>query len=267
MDTVFESRLLGLVTGSGVITEAERHLLDAPKAKRVRPKFVLACGRLLGVAEKELLAAACAVELIHTGTLLHDDIIDEADERRARPSVNALYGNTMALLAGDRLLSRGLLSAATAKNGVRAARQAADTLMELTEAVAVEAELKPADATPADVLKIADGKTGALFGLCGYLAGLAAKDIPAAERLNQAGRFAGRAFQIRDDIDDLEEDIANDVPTLPQLVSQEEAEQAIEEALRQAVAKLEPYAGRPGYDELVRNIYTLARTSLPATLV
>jgi geranylgeranyl pyrophosphate synthase len=266
MDTAFESRLLAMVTGGGVIAGAERHLLDAPKAKRVRPKFVLACGRLLGVAEKELLAAACAVELIHTGTLLHDDIIDEADERRARPSVNALYGNTMALLAGDRLLSRGLLAAATARNGARAARQAADTLMELTEAVAIEAQLKPKEATPADVIKIADGKTGALFGLCGYFAGLAAKDVRAARRLHQAGRLAGRAFQIRDDMDDLAEDIANGVPTLPQMVSREQAEQAITEALREAVAQVEPYADRPGYQELVENIYALARTPMPAVV-
>jgi octaprenyl-diphosphate synthase len=261
LEAVLNGRLSKLIVGIETVSDAERHLLDAPKAKRVRPKFVLACGRLLGVAQKELLDAACAVELMHTGTLLHDDIIDKADERRNRPSVNKMYGNTMALLAGDRLLSRSLLALVSMKSASSAVKQASDTLLELTEAVAVEDELSLAEATPADVLRIADGKTGALFGLCGYLAGLAAGDKDAAQRLMRAGRHAGRAFQIRDDIDDLEEDIANDVPTLPQLVSHKVAEQTIAEALGTAVEELELYAGRPGYNELVDNLYTLARIS------
>lgn len=262
MDTAFNDFLVGHITGNGVIADAERHLLDAPKAKRVRPKFVLACGRLLGVAEKELMESAAAVELMHTGSLLHDDIIDKTDERRARPSVNALYGNTMAMLAGDRLLSHSVLAFTMVKSR-EATKQAALTFIELTEAVAEEDELKPADATPAEVIKIADGKTGALFGLAGYLAGLAAKDKEASERFMKAGRLAGRAFQLRDDIDDLEEDAANEVPTLPQLVSLAETEQVIADALAQAVGHLAPYKGRDGYEDLVENIYTLSRTPRP----
>ncbi len=262
MDAAFDDFLAGHVAGDGTLGRAARHLLNAPKAKRVRPKFVLACGRLLGVAEKELFESAAAVELMHTGSLLHDDIIDEASERRARPSVNTLYGNTMALLAGDQLLSRSLLALTMVKSG-DATKQAALTFIELTEAVALEDELNPAEATRANVIKIADGKTGALFGLCGYLAGLAAKDPVAAKRLMKAGRMAGRAFQIRDDIDDLAEDIANSVPTLPQLVSREEAENVITDALQAAVAQLKPYTVRPSYQGLVENMYLLARTPKP----
>ncbi len=257
---------MGHITGDKVITAAERHLLDAPKAKRVRPKFVLACGRLLDIAEKEILESAVAVELMHTGSLLHDDIIDKADERRSRPSVNKLYGGTMALLAGDSLFSRAVLSFSGIKNSAKATQQAAKTFIELTEAVALEAKLSPSDATAADVLKIADGKTGALFGLCGYLAGLAASDPEAAKRLHQTGRLAGRAFQLRDDIDDLEEDSANGVPTLPQLINLDEVEKAIEDALREAVAQLKPYATRSNYAELVDYIYALARTPQKASL-
>jgi len=255
----FEEFLTNHVTGGKAITAAQRHLLDAPKAKRVRPKFMLTCGRLLGVPDEELLESAVAVELMHTGSLIHDDLIDEADERRGRPSVNRLYGNTMALLAGDGLLSRAVLSLSGVKNGAEATREAAKTFIELTEAVAVEAELTLADATPEGVIRIADAKTGALFGLCGFLAGLAAEDLEAAVRLESAGRLAGRAFQIRDDIDDLTEDVANGVPTLPQLVSGKEAERIVRNALHDAITQLKPYADRSGYGTLIDDIYKLAR--------
>jgi geranylgeranyl pyrophosphate synthase len=264
MNSTFDEFLLGHVTGNALVSKAERHLLDAPGAKRVRPAFVMACGRLLGVPEDELLEGAAAVELMHTASLLHDDIIDKADERRARPSVNALYGTNVALLAGDRLLSHAILSFTMIKNR-DAARQAALTFIDLTEAMAREEELELSAATPAEALEIADGKTGALFGLCGYLAGLAAKDASASRRFMEAGRLAGRAFQLRDDVEDIDEDVANGIPTLPQLVSAGEVENAISDALRAAVGQLKPYAGRPGYTELVENLYKLARIPQPTS--
>lgn len=264
MDEAFNDYLNSYITGSGIIVKAERHLLSTPGAKRIRPGLVFACGRLFGVSKKELLDSAVGVELMHTGSLLHDDIIDKADTRRGRPSVNARYGNSMAILAGDRLLSRSALAFTRTKNSVEATKQAALTFVEITGAMGMEEELKPANATPAKVLKLADGKTGALMGLCGYLVGLAADDMTAAERLGAAGRLLGRAFQLRDDIEDIEEDIANEVPTLPQLVSKEEVETVIVDTLRQVVEQLKPYSDRPGYTELVESIYRLTRTSMPS---
>lgn len=259
MESSFNDFLLSHISGDGTIEKAEKHLLDAPTSKRVRPKLILAYGKLLGVSDKELLQGAAAVELMHTGSLLHDDIIDKALERRSRPSVNALYGNTMALLAGDRLMSRAMLLFAEMDDS-DVARQAAVVLIDLTAAMAFEDELPIADATKDDIMKIVDGKTGALFGLCGYLAGAAASDASASKSLMQAGCLLGRAFQLRDDIDDIEEDVANEVPTLPQLVGLKEVEDAIKQALRESVEQLKPYVGRPGYQELVEDMYTLART-------
>jgi len=264
MDEAFNNHLNSYVTGSGVIVKAERHLLSTPDAKRIRPNLVFACGRLFGIPEKELLDSAAGVELMHTGSLLHDDIIDKADTRRGRPSVNARYGNSMAILAGDRLLSRSALAFTRTKNSAEATKQAALTFIEITGAMGMEDELKPADATPAKVLKIADGKTGALMGLCGYLVGLAADDMAAAKHLSTAGRLLGHAFQLRDDIEDIEEDVANEVPTLPQLLSEEEVVKAIVDALGQAIEQLKPYVNHPGYTELVESMYRLTRTSMPS---
>lgn len=265
MDTAFEELLSGCIAGDSTLVEAERHLLDAPGAKRVRPKFLLACGGLLGVPEKELLESAAAVELMHTATLLHDDIIDKAEERRSRPSVHAAYGTNLAILAGDCLFLRPLMMLAGLKNGAEAVKQAVASLLEIAEAMALEEELELAEATPAEVIRIADGKTGALFGLCGYLAGFAADDIQASQHLMKAGRMAGRAFQLRDDIEDIDEDTANGVPTLPQLISPAEVERTTVKALQAAAGQLEPYAGRPGYSELIRDLYKLARTPEPVS--
>src|SRR6202012_3025184 len=106
MDASFNDLLMGQITSEGLIAKAERHLLDAPKAKRVRPRFLLACGTLLGISASDLQEVAAAVEIMHTATLLHYDIIDKANERRGLPSTNAQYGNPIALLAGDWLFSR-----------------------------------------------------------------------------------------------------------------------------------------------------------------
>jgi len=264
IDEAFEAAL-AVIGGNGALAEAQRHLVLAPAAKRVRPKFVIACGKLLDVSADKLLESASAVELFHAASLLHDDIVDDAESRRERPSANALYGNHMAVLAGDQLLSNALRLLASQPQASLIVAEAAKTLQAMTEAVALEAKLRgQAQTSTEEVIQIVDGKTGVLFGLSGYLAGIAAGDVAAAERLSLAGRLAGRAFQIRDDIDDLDEDAAGGVPTLPQIVGIEESEQAVTDALAQACEALEPYSEHPAYRPLIENIYQLARTPLPA---
>src|SRR6478609_8208619 len=79
------------------------------KGKQLRPKFVLLSARLGGNINQSTLRAASLVELLHTATLVHDDVVDDSDERRGFFSVNALWKNKVAVLVGDYLLSKGLL--------------------------------------------------------------------------------------------------------------------------------------------------------------
>jgi len=267
MDTAFETRLLSLIAGDGALVSAERHLLGSAAAKRVRPKFLLASGALLDVAGKRLYDQACAVELIHTASLLHDDIVDRARKRRLLPSVNAAYGNGLAVLAGDRLLTRALLLLAAGPRSTDAIRLASSELFNMTQSVVLELELrKQGGATETEVLQITDGKTGALFALCGGLAGLAADDDEGTKRLTRAGRLLGRVFQIKDDIDDLSEDKKDGTPTLPLVAGVEAALAEADRAFDEALHELVPYSRHQAYTPFLAVVHKLARMEPPAGL-
>ena len=214
----FEIILAKQLDGNDLLSEAKKHLFKSKNAKRVRPRFLFACGKLLNIPEPKLFKMACAVELIHTASLLHDDIVDNAMKRRKLPSVNAKFGNNMALLAGDQLLARALLLLADTPQSQKSVKAAAKTLLKMSDAVALEENLRnKKPGTNEQLLSIADGKTGALFALCGSLAGYTANDNIAAEKLSQVGNLLGRIFQINDDIDDLKEDKEDKTQTLPQI--------------------------------------------------
>lgn len=260
MDPDFEARLAAQIVGEGLAAKAEGHLMDAKAAKRVRPRFLFACGSLLGVPSKKLLDAACAVELIHTATLVHDDIIDKAATRRERPSVNAAFGNGVAVLAGDALLARAMMLLTNGPHASAVLEATTLAFLQLVESCVLEIELSGKPAIPREVLLgIADGKTGALFALCGNLAGIFAVDHAASERLTKAGTLLGRAFQLKDDIEDVEEDAANRIPTLPQRTTTKDALAEATVAIDQALSLLKPYENRAAYPPLIATIRQLAR--------
>ena len=214
----FEIMLAQQLEGNELLSEAKKHLFKSKNAKRVRPRFLFACGKLLDIPESKLFSMACAVELIHTASLLHDDVVDNATKRRKLPSVNAKFGNNTALLAGDQLLARALLLLADSRQPQKSIKTAAETLLKMSDAVALEENLRgKKPATYEQILSITDGKTGALFALCGSLAGFAANDDTAAKKLSEVGNLLGRIFQINDDIDDLKEDKKDKTQTIPRL--------------------------------------------------
>jgi O-succinylbenzoic acid--CoA ligase len=188
---------------------AARHLWALP-GKRVRPLSVVLAARLGGrPADATVRALAVASELVHAATLLHDDVIDEGDERRGAPSARRIYGNCASVLGGDHLLVRALRLVA----GV----PLPDVLMrllgvvdEMVSAESVQLALRlgaPADREAVrDVLR---GKTGSLFRWCmqsgALAAGMGAADV---ERLGEVGMKGGLAFQLADDVLDLSSDTA-----------------------------------------------------------
>lgn len=196
------------------LLEAARHLCLAG-GKRVRPRLVEAFGEAAGVPtdasrDTPLIGVAVAAELIHAASLLHDDVVDAALLRRGRPTVNAQWNNTVAVLSGDLLLSAALLelrprdgSQASAPTGLRLVADAVDVVLSMTRAamneVSARGRIIGLDAWRA----IAEGKTGALFGFCGHAAALLASDGDAAARHRRCGHHLGVAFQLADDLEDL----------------------------------------------------------------
>jgi octaprenyl-diphosphate synthase len=185
----------------GALERAGRHLLLAPRAKRARPRLVLRLGRVAGADEDALLDVAVAAELLHNASLLHDDVVDEGDERRGRPTANATWGNGVAVLGGDLMITLALFRlrdrprVITTDGVATVARMARAALAELQARGTIELDA-------AGWESIARGKTGALLGFCGRAAGHLVGDDALAARLGSVAERLGVAFQMADDIAD-----------------------------------------------------------------
>ena len=192
-----------------------------PGGKRIRPILTLAAGELFGAPADPLLPFACAVELIHAYSLIHDDLpaLDDDDLRRGEPAAHIVFGQGMALLAGDGLLTEAfhLMSDRDVTRGVKPELVLA-LLHELAGAAGVlglvggqaldlEAEEKEADLATVDVIHVR--KTGALI-LAAIRIGARLAIAPEADlaRITRYGEYLGLAFQIADDILDARDETA-----------------------------------------------------------
>lgn len=175
--------------------------LQSGGGKRLRPILVLLCGKLFGEKNPALVRMAAVVEMIHTATLVHDDVIDMAKTRRGRPSINVVWGNHTSVLAGDWLYMQAFQVALRERSfGVL------DVLIELTQRM-VEGELLQLErigkigVTEADYMELIDRKTASLFSACARLGAMSAGADEAAEaRLGEYAWNLGIAFQLIDDI-------------------------------------------------------------------
>lgn len=196
--------LAGALRPPASLAHAAAAMALAAEAKRARPALIVELAALAGAPlGARLLDAAAMVELMHTASLVHDDIIDGAALRRGVPAVSAALGVNTAVLVGDDLLVRAFAHVAGRPPVVRAALA---TLGEMVHGVAAELAAR-GDHTldEARWRSIAHGKTAALFGLCGEVVGfgLARPRAAATARLRGAGLHLGVAFQIADDVADL----------------------------------------------------------------
>ncbi len=173
------------------------------KGKQLRPMFVLLSARLGGEVEDSTYRAASLVELLHTATLVHDDVVDDALERRGFFSINALWKNKIAVLVGDYLLSKGLLLSLNNKDH--------EVLRILSEAVRLmsEGELLQIEKARNLNLKesiyyeIINGKTASLLAsACAAGASTTFTDPEKVEQMRLFGEKVGMAFQIKDDLFD-----------------------------------------------------------------
>ncbi|MDE3181304.1 MAG: polyprenyl synthetase family protein, partial [Acidobacteriota bacterium] len=182
------------------ITEIGQYL-QYSGGKRLRPALVLLSSRLSGYFGSDAIRLGAVVELIHTATLVHDDVIDEAETRRGRASTNSRWGNHTSVLAGDWLYMQAFSIAL----GWRKFR-ILDLLISLTREM-VEGELlqlnqlKQIDLTETDYLELCDRKTAFMFSACLRLGSMLADSTEALEmKLGSYGTNLGLAFQIIDDL-------------------------------------------------------------------
>ena len=179
--------------------------------KRIRPLLVLLSARAANPLKRSpgRVALALTAELVHSATLLHDDVIDDGLTRRGLPAPRIAYGNAVSVLAGDWLLTSSLDLAL--RSGAPGAVEAlVRTLRELVEGESRQLALRGKTGfTAEDALQICHLKTGALFAFCGEAGALAARAPDETRRALQAfGLRAGAAFQIADDLLDFEADAA-----------------------------------------------------------
>jgi len=190
------------ISNVAVITEIGEYL-RAGGGKRIRPALLLLSAKLLNYKGTGAVKMASVVEIIHTATLVHDDIIDEAQTRRGRPAANTQWGNSKCVLAGDWLYMQAFKIAVQERNF-----RILDVLIELTQQM-VEGELLQMEKLGKAIsmqehLDLIYRKTACLFSVCmragGILGGASAEQ---EECLGQYGRDLGLAFQIVDDVLDL----------------------------------------------------------------
>jgi octaprenyl-diphosphate synthase len=179
---------------------AARHLVSAG-GKRIRPTVtLLACGACAGDL-KAAVPFACAAELTHSATLLHDDVIDDGPVRRGQPASRVLWGNAVSVLSGDWLLTRSLeiVAAQPARSAALPALLA--TMRRLVEGEVLQLSLRGSfEATEQDYFDVVRGKTASLFGWSAAAGAWAADvrgEIP--EALVEFGEGIGMAFQLVDD--------------------------------------------------------------------
>ncbi|UCH57504.1 MAG: polyprenyl synthetase family protein [Candidatus Bathyarchaeota archaeon] len=168
--------------------------------KRLRPVICMLCAEVVGGDYKETKNAFMALELIHNGTLVHDDIIDEDLFRRGSPSVQVKFDSKRAVLTGDALLSLGLQYATkTGKLGI--VDRLAETALSMVQGVALQTFFRRKMVSEATYLNINYLKSGSLFECAAVLGSLIGSENPEdAVILAEFGRNFGDAYQIRDDI-------------------------------------------------------------------
>jgi heptaprenyl diphosphate synthase len=247
----------------GLVDVVSRYLLDAG-GKRVRPILAFLTAQLGNGVTDEVVTAATSIELTHLASLYHDDVMDDADQRRGVPSAQHVWGNSVAILTGDLLFARA--SALLARLGERAIRLQADTFERLCLGQLNET-IGPQDGEDAveHYLRVLADKTGSLISASAQLGVIFSGGDPVFEQpVREFGEKVGIAFQLVDDVIDIapsdEEsgktpgtDIRAGVATLPVLFLRQEAVSDPQAAA--LLARLTPEAleaGGADADEAIR---------------
>ncbi len=175
------------------------------KSKKMRPLLVLLSAKVAGGINERTFRGAILVELLHTATLIHDDVVDSADKRRAFWSINAVFKNKIAVLMGDYLLSRGLMIAVEGKD-YDFLEIITSTVKRMSEGELLQIQkTRKLDIDEKTYFRIISDKTASLLETCCQIGALSSSTLPEyKEAMKIFGDAIGIAFQIRDDVLDFE---------------------------------------------------------------
>ena len=194
-----EARLRALVASEVDVVEAVGAYTSAAGGKRLRPLLTALGAGAVGY-DRPLDGLMCAGELIHLGSLLHDDVVDDGDTRRGKPAAQRVYGNAAVILTGDFCLARAVLLAAE-EGGHAPVTALARAVTAMAEGEVLQLQRAGnLDTTFDEYLETIDKKSAALIAWCASAGALAAGEPAAATVLASFGRAVGVAFQITDDV-------------------------------------------------------------------
>jgi len=200
---LFESKFKNSLRSKAPLLDRIMHYIIKRKGKQMRPMFVFLSAKLFSPITEETYRAASMIELLHTATLVHDDVIDESNLRRGFFSINALWKNKIAVLVGDFLLSRGLILAIKHKD-FHLLKIMSSAVEDMSEGELLQIEKsRTLDITETTYLEIIRQKTAVLISAC---CESGAQSVGVNEKTQAKMRFfgehVGMAFQIKDDLFD-----------------------------------------------------------------
>jgi len=200
---LFEDKFKKSLSSNIILLDKIMHYIIKRKGKQMRPMFVFLTAKLFNKFNEKTYRAASMIELLHTATLVHDDVIDEANLRRGVFSINALWKNKVAVLVGDFLLSRGLLLAVKNKEYELLEIMSA-TVQDMSEGELLQIEkARKLDITESVYYEIIRKKTASLIAACCSSGANSVEESNIMiEKMRVFGETAGIAFQIKDDLFD-----------------------------------------------------------------
>lgn len=207
---LFEKKFLLSMSSKVALLNRITHFIVNRKGKQMRPMFVFLTAKMVsgGTVNDRTYRGAAVIELIHTATLVHDDVVDDSNKRRGFFSVNALWKNKIAVLVGDFLLSKGLLLSID-NNDFDLLKIISVAVREMSEGELLQIEkARRLDITEDVYYEIIRQKTATLIAACCSLGACAVKpeDAEVVERMRKFGELIGMAFQIKDDLFDYTDD-------------------------------------------------------------
>ncbi|MEO5942068.1 MAG: polyprenyl synthetase family protein [Ferruginibacter sp.] len=200
---IFEQKFSAAVKSQTPLLDSIMKYIIKRKGKQLRPMFVFLSAKLHGEINESTYRAAALVEMLHTATLVHDDVVDESYERRGFFSINAVWKNKIAVLVGDYLLSKGLLLS-TENSDFEHLQILSDAVRKMSEGELLQMEKsRKLNLDEAVYFEIIKNKTASLLSsACGVGAFSTTKDKNITEQMKLFGEKVGIAFQIKDDLFD-----------------------------------------------------------------
>lgn len=200
---LFEQKFYESMQSKVPLLDKVTRFIVTTKGKQMRPMFVFLCAKLIGDVNEKTYRGASMIELIHTATLVHDDVVDESFKRRNFFSINALWKNKIAVLVGDFLLSKAVLLSTDYKD-YDLLSVISRTIREMSEGELLQLEkARKLDITEDVYYEIIRQKTATLIAACCEIGALSNDaDEELAKKMMQFGTYTGMAFQIKDDLFD-----------------------------------------------------------------